>query len=258
MSQKIISWNVNGLRAVLKKDFCDFLKEAKADIICIQETKLQRDQVPAEFEEFLAQHKYNSHWVQAIKKGYSGVATFSRSTVLSQGVGIGDERFDREGRTLMTEYKDFYLVNCYFPNSQPGLLRLDYKKAYNTALLSYINQLKQKKNVIVCGDFNVAHEAIDLKNPKANENNPGFYIDERNWFSHLLNSGFIDTFRIRHVDEAGHYSWWSYRFNARAKNIGWRIDYFVVNEAFDSQVINSVILKDIEGSDHCPIQIEIK
>ena len=254
---KIISWNVGGLRAVLKKGFAGFLQQCHPSILCLQETKLKVEQVPKECSDLMAGYGYTSHWAEAVKKGYSGVATFSKAPVLKKWVGLGDASFDNEGRTLTTEHDAFYLVNCYFPNSQHGLLRLDYKLAYNGALLKHIKRLAKKKAVIVCGDFNVAHESIDLKNPKSNENNPGFYIDERKWFSHLLENGFTDTFRQRHPGEAGHYTWWSYRFQARAKDIGWRIDYFVVSDAFDHSIKSSTILKEVMGSDHCPIEIEL-
>ena len=254
---KIISWNVNGLRAVLKKGLGEFLQQVKPDVLCIQEIKLQIPQVPEDFSKLLSDLGYSCHWAEAIKKGYSGVATFSKPPVLREKIGIEKIEFDSEGRTQTLEYDDFYLVNCYFPNAQHGLLRLNYKLAYNDELLKHLKKLAKKKNVIVCGDFNVAHERIDIKNPDSNKNNPGFYIDERNWFSKLLQSGFTDTFRQRHPKEEGHYTWWSYRFQARAKNIGWRIDCFVVNKQFDEKVLSSTILKTVLGSDHCPIQIEI-
>lgn len=256
---KIISWNVNGLRAVLKKNFTEFLKQSNPDVVCLQEIKLQIDQVPPEFDELLTREGYTPYWADAQKKGYSGVATLVKSSkVISVVVGLKEARFDDEGRTLTTEHEGFYLVNCYFPNSQHGLLRLNYKLAYNDRLLGHVKKLNEKKDVIICGDFNVAHEPIDLKNPKANEKNPGFYIDERNWFSALLKNGFTDTFRKRHVDQEGHYSWWSYRFNARDKNIGWRIDYFIVNNAFNKKIKSSLILKNVVGSDHCPLELIIE
>ena len=255
---KIISWNVNGLRAVLKKGLEEFLKQTNPHILCLQETKLQIVQVPEQFTKLLTRLGYTCHWGEATKKGYSGIATFSKSLVLREKVGIEKKEFDNEGRTLTLEYDNFYLVNCYFPNSQPGLLRLDYKLAYNDALLEYVENLVQKKNVIICGDFNVAHQPIDLKNPSSNKNNPGFYIDEKNWFSKLLQSGFIDTFRRRHPQEEGHYTWWSYRLGARSKNVGWRIDYFLVNNQYDEKIKSSTILKTVMGSDHCPIQIEVE
>ena len=199
----IISWNVNGLRAVLKKNFAEFLTQFAPDLLCLQETKLKIDQVPLEFNDLLMKNGYTVYWGEAKKKGYSGVATLAKSSAGKAMVGLGEEQFDEEGRTLTTEHDKFFLVNCYFPNSRHGLTRLNYKMAYNASLLGHIKQLAKKKNVIVCGDFNVAHEAIDLKNPKSNQNNPGFYIDERNWFGQLLKNGFTDTFRKRHPRRSG-------------------------------------------------------
>lgn len=248
---RIISWNVNGLRAVMKKNFESILDETDADIFCLQETKMSRDVEPITFEGFTA------YWNFADKKGYSGTAVLSRRPVVKHFLGIGRDEHDHEGRVVTAEYDDFYLVNVYTPNSQTGLARLDYRMLWEEAFLDYVMTLDRIKPVVICGDLNVAHREIDLKNPKANRNNPGFTDAERNAFSRLLDAGFTDTFRQLHPD-VQKYSWWSYRYNARAKNIGWRIDYFLVSHRFADRVKHADILDHIVGSDHCPVVIEIK
>ena len=252
---RLISWNVNGLRAVLKKNFLPFIREYQPDILGIQETKCQPEQIPQDFLQSLIVQGYHLYWHAATKKGYSGVGVISKLKPLSVIKGLGQEKFDQEGRVMALEYRDFYFVTCYFPNAQHGLLRLDYKKDFNHHLLRFVNKLKKKKDLILCGDFNVAHEEIDLKNPKENVNHPGFYIEERHWFSELISdeNAYVDTFRHFHPNEKDHYTWWSYRFNARLRNIGWRIDYFVVNRALLPRVKKSQILSEVAGSDHCPI-----
>lgn len=251
---KLISWNVNGLRAVQKKGFYDFFSAVSPDILCLQETRLGPELAATAFE---VPEGYHAHWVGAQKKGYSGVGIITKEMPLAWVEGLGKPEFDDEGRTLTAEYADFFLVAAYFPNSQHELLRLDYKMAYNSAFLHYCEKLRKKKPVIFCGDLNVAHEEIDLANPKSNTMNPGFYIDERNWFTAMLKKGYRDTFRLFHP-EAGQYSWWSYRFGARAKNIGWRIDYVLVSEDLVSRVEEAFILQDVMGSDHCPVGIVLK
>ncbi|MDD3263491.1 MAG: exodeoxyribonuclease III [Candidatus Nanoarchaeia archaeon] len=252
MSTKIHSWNVNGIRAVLKKDFLDYIKEENPDILCIQEIKAQEDTIPNEIKEL----GYYKDYSFAKKKGYSGVMILSKEKPISISKEIGIKEFDDEGRYILFEFKDFYMINCYFPNSQPELVRIDFKNKFNNDLLNKINELKKNKPVILTGDFNVAHEEIDLKNPKTNTMNPGFYIDERNWFTKLLENDFVDTFRYFNK-EPDNYTWWSYRFSAREKNIGWRIDYFVVSKDIIKKVKESNILKDYYGSDHCPIELII-
>ena len=256
---KILSWNVNGLRAVFKKNFFDVIAAEKPDILCLQETKLQVEQVPKAFYEHSTMTPFRPYWASAQKKGYAGVATFCLNNPLDVRSGMGIDRFDREGRTLTADMGDFYLVNAYFPNAQPGLVRLEFKLDFDRAVSTYVAELGKEKPVIICGDFNVAHEEIDLTHPKANEKNPGFYIEERKWFSNLMSrrEGFVDVFRERHPGEKGHYTWWSYRQEARAKNVGWRIDYFVVHHSFTHRVRQCRILPHILGSDHCPIEIEL-
>jgi exodeoxyribonuclease-3 len=249
---KIISWNVNGIRAVCKKGFVDFVKSQDADIYCIQETKAQKEQIKNELDGL---EEFEKFWFSAQKKGYSGTLILSKKTPINVSYGIEIEEFDIEGRSLIVEYDDFYLINCYFPNSQHELKRLDYKIRFDEAILAKANELRKKKDVIITGDFNVAHKEIDLKNPKANVNNPGFYIDERDWFSKLIENRYVDTFRY-FCKDAEQYTWWSYRFSARSKNIGWRLDYFVVNQEMMSKVKKSIILKEVMGSDHAPILIE--
>ena len=247
---KLISWNVNGLRAAIKNGFVPFVKSASPDILAIQETKISEDQVPPD----LGDLGYSIYVNSAVKKGYSGTMVFSRVPVISTLRGIGDPAYDSEGRVLGLELEDFYFLNIYFPNSQHGLLRLDYKLSFNSAFHRFCNSLQEEKPVLITGDFNVAHKEIDIANPKGNERNAGFTIEERNWMSEFLNDGYVDTFRMFN-SEAGQYSWWSYMYNARAKNIGWRIDYFIASESLKHSVKDSSILKDIMGSDHAPVQV---
>lgn len=249
---KLISWNVNGLRACYNKGFEDFFKNADADFICLQETKMQAGQLDATFD------GYGSWWNYAEKKGYSGTAIFSRHEPLSVSYGIGIAEHDSEGRVITLEMPSFYLVTVYTPNSQDELKRLDYRMKWEDDFLAYIKRLDTTKPVIICGDLNVAHKEIDLKNPKTNRLNPGFTDQERDKFQTFLNAGFIDTFRYFNPDLAGAYSWWSYRFKAREKNTGWRIDYFLVSERLRDSLRNASILSDILGSDHCPISLDIQ
>ncbi len=249
---KFISWNVNGIRALEKKGFKDILPDLDADVIGIQETKAQPDQLSEDLKNIPG---YTSYWHSAEKKGYSGVAFYTRLPPLAVHEGLGDEEFDREGRVLTLEFGRYYLINIYFPNSGDKLKRLDFKLRFNDTLLSFAQKLGQEKEVILCGDFNVAHKEIDLKNPKNNIKNAGFTPEERSWMDNFIEAGFTDTFRI-YNQEPDQYSWWSYRFNARAKNVGWRIDYFCVNQAARENVQNASILQEIIGSDHCPVQLE--
>ena len=249
---KLISWNVNGLRACMGKGFADFFRKADADIFCIQESKLQAGQIALELP------GYHQYWNYAEKKGYSGTAVFSRREPLGVSYGIGQEEHDREGRVITLEFADFYLVTVYTPNSQDGLARLDYRMEWEDAFLSYLKGLEVKKPVVFCGDLNVAHQEIDLKNPKTNRKNAGFTDEERAKFSRLLENGFIDTFRYFYPDLEGAYSWWSYRFHAREKNAGWRIDYFLVSPALKDRLEDALIYKDVYGSDHCPVGLILK
>ncbi|WP_125587650.1 exodeoxyribonuclease III [Companilactobacillus jidongensis] len=247
---KLISWNVNGLRAVVKKDFTSIVDQLNADIISIQETKLHQDQIDLELP------GYHQYFYDAERKGYSGTAIFTKEEPINVTHGLGVEELDTEGRTLTLEFPKFYLIDSYSPNSQQELKRLDFRMQYDDALREYMKQLSADKPVILCGDLNVAHEEIDIKNDKANHKNPGFSDEERNKFSELLDSGFIDTFRYMHPDEVK-YSWWSYRFNARKNNAGWRIDYFVISDNGKDLVANADILNDVFGSDHCPIELDL-
>lgn len=248
---KLISWNVNGLRACLQKGFLDFFKEADADIFCLQETKLQAGQHDLELP------GYYQYWNYAQKKGYSGTALFTKEKPLCVTYGIGMEEHDTEGRVITAEFEDFYVVTVYTPNSQRELARLDYRMRWERDFLEYIKGLNAKKNVIFCGDLNVAHEEIDLKNPKTNHKNAGFTDEERACFSKVLDSGFIDTFRYFYPDLEGVYSWWSYMFQARAKNAGWRIDYFVVSQALKERLADAKIHTKVTGSDHCPVELDL-
>lgn len=248
---KLLSWNVNGVRAAEKKGFIDLLPELDGDVIAIQETKAQPDQLSESLKNI---DGYTSYWHSAERKGYSGVAIYTRIKPETVRYGLGDPEFDCEGRVLTLEFQTFYLVNIYFPNSGDKLKRLDYKLRFNEALLQFAGELRQKKAVVLCGDYNVAHKEIDLKNPKSNEKNAGFTPEERAWMDSFVEAGFVDTFRMFN-QEPDQYTWWSYRFNARAKNIGWRIDYFCVNEEARSRVQSAGILKDILGSDHCPVEL---
>ncbi|MCY8424678.1 exodeoxyribonuclease III [Bacillus vallismortis] len=249
---KLISWNVNGLRAVMRKmDFLSYLKEEDADIICLQETKIQDGQVDLQPE------GYHVYWNYAVKKGYSGTAVFSRREPLRVMYGIGIEGHDQEGRVITLEFENMFVVTVYTPNSKRGLERIDYRMQWEEALLSYILELDQKKPVILCGDLNVAHQEIDLKNPKANRNNAGFSDQEREAFTRFLEAGFIDSFRHVYPDLEGAYSWWSYRAGARDRNIGWRLDYVVVSERLREQIEDASISADVMGSDHCPVELTI-
>ncbi|MEC1444382.1 MULTISPECIES: exodeoxyribonuclease III [Bacillus] len=249
---KLISWNVNGLRAVMRKmDFLSYLKEEDADIICLQETKIQDGQVDLQPE------GYHVYWNYAVKKGYSGTAVFSKQEPLHVIYGIGVEEHDQEGRVITLEFENVYVMTVYTPNSRRGLERIDYRMQWEEALLSYILELDQKKPVILCGDLNVAHQEIDLKNPKANRNNAGFSDQEREAFTRFLEAGFVDSFRHVYPDLEGAYSWWSYRAGARDRNIGWRIDYFVVSESLKEQIEDASISADVMGSDHCPVELII-
>lgn len=248
---KLISWNVNGLRACMNKGFMDFLKEENPDIICLQETKMQREQATFEFPD------YEEYWNSAERKGYSGTAIFSKEKPVSVSYGMGIEEHDNEGRVITAEYKDFYLVDVYTPNAKRGLERLPYRMVWEDAFRDYLGKLKEKKPVIVCGDMNVAHETIDLKNAKPNIGNAGFTYEERGKMTELLASGFVDSFRHLYPEKEGAYSWWSYMGNARANNTGWRIDYFLVSKGFEDKVKESYILPDVLGSDHCPVGLVI-
>ena len=248
----LISWNVNGLRACLNKGFMDFFLASGADFFCLQETKLQAGQVDLDLP------GYSQYWSYAEKKGYSGTAIFAKEPALSVTEGLGDPALDGEGRILTLEYPDFFLVNCYTPNAQEGLKRLDHRMAWDDAYRAHLTQLDAKKPVIACADYNVAHQEIDLKNPGPNRGNAGFSDEEREKFTKLLDAGFTDTFRYRNPDATGAYSWWSYRFNARKNNAGWRIDYFLVSRRLQGRIADTPIYRDIYGSDHCPIGLSIE
>ena len=248
---KFISWNVNGLRACMQKGFADFFLSADADIFCVQETKLQEGQID------FAPDGYFCYWNYAEKKGYSGTAIFTKKEPISVTYGMGIEEHDKEGRLITLEFDDFYFITVYVPNSKRELLRLDYRMEWEDAFRDYINRLNEKKPVVFCGDLNVAHCEIDLKNPKTNHNNAGFTEQERNKFTQLLDSGYTDTFRYFYPDATGIYSWWSYMFKAREKNAGWRIDYFVTSKSLDKKFVDAKIHTDIFGSDHCPVELEI-
>lgn len=250
-TMKFISWNVNGLRACVGKGFLDFFKEADADIFCLQETKLQAGQIDLELP------GYHQYWNYADKKGYSGTAIFAKEEALRVTCGIGMEEHDHEGRVLTLEYPDFYFVTVYTPNSQNELARLDYRMKWEDDFLSYLKKLEETKPVIFCGDLNVAHKEIDLKNPKSNRKNAGFTDEERGKFTALVEAGFIDTFRHFYPDLEGVYSWWSYRFSARAKNAGWRIDYFLTSASLKDRLEDAMIYSEVMGSDHCPVGLVI-
>ena len=249
---KLISWNVNGLRACMGKGFMDFFKEADADIFCIQESKLQEGQISLELP------GYFQYWNYAVKKGYSGTAVFTKKEPICVSYGIGIEDHDQEGRVITLEFPDFYMVTVYTPNSQEELARLPYRMSWEEEFLKYLKKLEETKPVIFCGDLNVAHKEIDLKNPKTNRKNAGFTDQEREKFSVLLENGFIDTFRYFYPEAEGAYSWWSYRFHAREKNAGWRIDYFLVSSQMKERLEDAVIYKDVMGSDHCPVGLFLK
>ena len=249
---KLISWNVNGLRACMGKGFMEFFEEADADIFCIQESKLQEGQISLELP------GYYQYWNYAVKKGYSGTAVFTKKEPLSVSYGIGIEEHDQEGRVITLEFPDFYMVTVYTPNSQEELARLPYRMTWEEEFLKYLKKLEETKPVIFCGDLNVAHKEIDLKNPKTNRKNAGFSDEEREKFSVLLENGFIDTFRYFYPEAESAYSWWSYRFHAREKNAGWRIDYFLVSSQLKERLEDAVIYKDVMGSDHCPVGLFLK
>ncbi len=246
----MISWNVNGMRSILKKNFYDFFKQHNPDILCLQETRMGSEEVLVD----LPEHKYH-YWNGAVRKGYSGTAIFSRFEPKNISRGIGIEEHDQEGRVLTLEFESFYLVNVYTPNSQAELKRLEYRtKSWDRAFLTYLKNLEKTKPVVFCGDLNVAHKEIDLARPKDNVRNPGFTPEERESFDNIVAAGFIDTFRAFHT-EGDHYSWWSYRTQARKRNVGWRIDYFCISPALRAQLLDASILSEIEGSDHCPVKV---
>lgn len=249
---KFISWNVNGLRACVKKGFMDIFNEMAADIFCLQETKLQKGQIEMELPD------YHQYWNYAEKKGYSGTAIFTKKEPLSVSYGIGIPEHDKEGRVITLKFPDFYFLTVYTPNSQNELARLDYRMDWEAAFLAYLKELEKTKPVIFCGDLNVAHQEIDLKNPKTNHHNAGFTDEERGCISKLLASGFIDTYRYFYPDTEGVYSWWSYRARARERNIGWRIDYFIVSKALESRLASASIHSKVLGSDHCPVELAIQ
>lgn len=249
---KLISWNVNGIRACINKGFYEFLESADPDILCIQESKMQEGQVA------LLSEGYYQYFNSAEKKGYSGTITFTKKKPLSVHLGMGIEEHDKEGRMITLEYQTFYLVNVYTPNSKEGLKRLAYRMEWETAFRGYVKGLEAKKPVVICGDLNVAHEDIDLKNPSQNHQNAGFSDAEREAFTKLLASGFIDTYRMFYPDKSDAYSWWSYRFNARSRNAGWRIDYFLVSDCLKERCQTAAILNMVEGSDHCPVLLTLE
>ncbi len=249
---KLISWNVNGIRACLQKGFLDYFHAENADVFCIQESKVQKGQVELPLE------GYHQYWNYAVKKGYSGTAIFTREEPMSVAYGMGIEEHDQEGRLITLEFPEFYLVTVYTPNSQNELARLDYRMRWEEDFLIYLKKLEEKKPVIFCGDLNVAHQEIDLKNPKTNRKNAGFTDEEREKFTNLTKAGFVDTFRYFYPDQEGIYSWWSYRFRAREKNAGWRIDYFCVSESLKGRLKDAKIHTEVFGSDHCPVELDIE
>ena len=249
---RLISWNVNGIRACMEKGFMDFFAKADADIFCLQETKVQEGQIELELP------GYCQYWNYAEKKGYSGTALFTKKEPMSVSYGIGIEEHDREGRVITAEFEDLYVITVYTPNSQDELKRLDYRMQWEEAFLAYLKKLEEKKPVIFCGDLNVAHKEIDLKNPKTNRHNAGSTDEERGCFDRLLENGFIDTFRYFYPDQKDIYSWWSYRFRAREKNAGWRIDYFVTSEALKDRLLDAAIHTQVMGSDHCPVELALR
>ena len=248
---KLVSWNVNGLRAVWNKGFEDIFKNINADIFCIQETKMQEGQLDVNFD------GYYNYFNSAIKKGYSGTAVFTKIKPIDVSYGIGIEEHDQEGRVITLEYKEFYLVNVYTPNSQRELVRLSYRQNWEDDFRAYLKKLDKKKPVILCGDLNVAHKEIDLKNPKTNRKNAGFTDEEREKMTELLDNGFIDTFRYLYPDKENCYTWWSYMMKAREKNVGWRIDYFIVSDRIKEEIEDAKILSEVYGSDHCPVELDI-
>lgn len=249
---KFISWNVNGIRACVQKGFMDFFQDIDADILCIQESKMQEGQLE------LDTPGYYQYWNYAKKKGYSGTAVFTKKEPLSVAYGLGIDEHDQEGRVITLEFEEYYFITVYTPNSQNELARLPYRMKWEDDFLVYLKRLEENKPVIFCGDLNVAHKEIDLKNPKTNRKNAGFTDEERGKFSNLLEAGFVDTFRYFYPDQEGIYSWWSYRFSARAKNAGWRIDYFCVSDRLKERLKDAKILTDVMGSDHCPIELDFE
>ena len=248
---KLISWNVNGLRACVSKGFLDFFHQSGADVFCLQETKLQPGQIELDLP------GYEQYWNSAVKKGYSGTAVFTRVPPLSVSYGIGSSAHDDEGRAITVEFEDFFLVTCYTPNAQRGLTRLDFRMAWEDELRAYLKGLEGKKPVVLCGDLNVAHQEIDLKNPGPNRGNAGFSDEERAKMTQLLEAGFVDTYRYFYPDTTGAYTWWSYMYHARENNAGWRIDYFITSEALTPRLVDSRIHADVMGSDHCPVELEL-
>lgn len=248
---KIISWNVNGLRAVMQKGFTSFFENTDADIVCLQEIKMQKEQANFEFK------GYNEYWNSAIRKGYSGTLTLSKKKPISVTYGIGIEEHDKEGRVITLEFEKFYMVNCYTPNSKRELERLEYRMKWENDFRKYLIKLSKRKEVILCGDLNVAHKEIDLKNPKQNRHNAGFTDEEREKMTELLKSNFIDSFRYKYPNNENEYTWWSYMGHAREKNIGWRIDYFIISKKLKDRIIDSKIHSTVLGSDHCPIELDI-
>ena len=253
---KLISWNVNGLRAVINKGFKNFYNDIKADIMCLQETKMQQDQISMDINEMFKDRYV--YWNSAEKKGYSGTVAVSKIKPINVTYGLGKEEHDKEGRIITLEFEKFYLVNCYTPNSKRELERLDYRMIWEDEVRSYLKELDKMKPVVYCGDLNVAHNEIDLKNPSSNHHNAGFTNEERAKMTELLNAGFIDTFRYKYPEKTGAYSWWSYMFHARENNAGWRIDYFIVSDSIKDKIEDAKILSDVMGSDHCPVELDLK
>lgn len=253
---KLVSWNVNGLRAAISKGFENFYQEIDADIFCIQETKMQEEQIDLKMKELFKE--YHCYWNSAEKKGYSGTAIFTKKEPIQFTYGIGKEEHDKEGRVITLEFENFYIVNIYTPNSKRELERLDYRQVWEDEIREYLMKLDKNKPVIMCGDLNVAHQEIDLKNPKTNRKNAGFTDEERNKMTELLESGFTDTFRYLYPEKTDCYTWWSYMFHAREKNVGWRIDYFVISKRIEDKIKEANIYKEIYGSDHCPIGLNIE
>ncbi len=253
---KLISWNVNGLRAVINKGFKNFYNDIKADIMCLQETKMQQDQISMDINDIFKDRYV--YWNSAEKKGYSGTVVISKIKPINVTYGIGKDEHDKEGRIITLEFDSFYLVNCYTPNSKRELERLDYRMIWEDEIRAYLKELDKTKPVVYCGDLNVAHNEIDLKNPSSNHHNAGFTDEERSKMTALLNEGFIDTFRYKYPEKTGAYSWWSYMFHARENNAGWRIDYFIVSDSIKDKIEDAKILSDVMGSDHCPVELDLK
>ena len=253
---KLISWNVNGLRAVINKGFKNFYNDIKADIMCLQETKMQQDQISMDINDIFKDRYV--YWNSAEKKGYSGTVVISKIKPINVTYGIGKDEHDKEGRIITLEFDSFYLVNCYTPNSKRELERLDYRMIWEDEIRAYLKELDKTKPVVYCGDLNVAHNEIDLKNPSSNHHNAGFTNEERAKMTELLNAGFIDTFRYKYPEKTGAYSWWSYMFHARENNAGWRIDYFIVSDSIKDKIEDAKILSEVMGSDHCPVELDLK